>query len=313
MAEWNILLTDGLEDNGQALLRHAARVDDRDGIREDELLQIAENYDAMIIRGRTKVNAEVMTAARRLKVVGRSGVGVDNIDLEAAKAHQVLVVNTPTATSVAVAELAVGLMLALARAIPKGDAGMKKGEWLKKQLLGNELNGKTLGVIGMGHIGSAVATRASAFNMEVLGYDPFLPPDVIGSRSAQPVSLDELLASADFITLHIPLNEETHNIISGEKIQKMKLGARIISTARGGLIDEQALLDALNSGHIAGAGLDVFAQEPPGTTDLVTHPNVIAVPHIGAQTVEAQERAAVEISHEVLAALRGEPLRWRVS
>jgi D-3-phosphoglycerate dehydrogenase len=311
MPNYRILLTDGLDASAQAVLR-SCDVDDRSGISADDLARIIADYDALIVRGRTKVTASLLDAATRLKVVGRAGVGVDNIDLAAAKAHGVTVVNAPVSTTLAVAELTFGLLLALARELPRADAGMKQGAWLKKELEGVELSGKTLGILGMGRIGAEVARRARAFGMEVLGYDPLLTPEEIRGRVADPVDRDELLARADFISLHLPLTPETRNLLDADQFAKMKDGARIVCAARGGIIDESALLAALESGKIAGAALDVFASEPPGATDLVKHPRVIATPHIGAQTVEAQSRAAEDIAREILHALRGEKLRWKV-
>lgn len=308
----SILLTDGLSENGQAILRAAGQVDDRSGIPADELLGTIAQYDALIVRGRTKVTAEVLEAGTRLKVVGRAGVGVDNIDLAAARARGVIVVNAPQATTISVAEHTLALMLALARRIPAADRSMKAGEWAKKRLIGSELYGKTLGIIGTGRIGGAVAQRAAAFRMKVIGYDPYLTEEQIRQNGAVPVSLDELYARADYISLHIPLSEQTRGLIDAAAIARMKPGVRLICTARGGVIEEDALLEALESGQVAGAGLDVFAQEPPGATPLVAHPNVVAAPHIGAQTREAQARTAEDIANEVLRALRGEELRWKI-
>jgi len=246
-------------------------------------------------------------------VIGRAGVGVDNIDLKAAKKHNVTVVNAPSSTTVAVAELAFGLLLALAREIPRADATMKQGEWLKKQLEGIELNGKTLGVIGFGRIGMEVGKRAAAFGMNVITYDPNVSEDELQHAGIEPVSVQDLFAWSDFISLHLPLNVQTRDLIGPLAFSQMKEGVRIVSTARGGIIDESALFHALNSGKVAGAALDVFEKEPPGLTELVSHPRVIATPHIGAQTAEAQSRAAEDIASEVLAALRGESLRWKVA
>lgn len=312
MTSWKVLITDGLNEKGQAILRNECQVDDRNDIQADELQQVIGDYDAMIVRSRTKVTAEVFDAAKQLKVVGRAGVGVDNINLAAAASHGVRVVNAPQSTSVAVAELALGLMLSLARSIPTADSSMKDGQWLKKELKGVEINGKTLGIIGMGNIGSALATRAAALEMHVLGYDSLLTSEVIIQRHAEPVTLDELYTRSDYISLHIPLTDETRNMINGQSLAKMKRGVRIICTARGNIIDETALLGALESGQVAGAALDVFSKEPPGLNALVAHPKVIATPHTGAQTAEAQVRAAVDMATEILAALKGEPLRWRI-
>ncbi len=313
MSAWKILLTDGLEKNGQEALRKFAQVDDIKGITADDLLKVVGEYDALIVRGRTKVTEPVFAAGKNLKVVGRAGVGVDNIDLNAAKAHKVTVVNSPTATTLAVAELAMALMLSAVREIPRGDAAMKAGNWLKKEMEGTELWHKTLGVIGFGRIGAAVAKRAAAFDMDIIGYDPLIPAEEILKRGGKPVSFDELLAKADIITLHIPLDAGSKNLLNAEAFAKMKNGVIIICAARGGVIDEAALLAALESGKVAASGLDVFTAEPPGVTPLVSHPKVICVPHIGAQTQEAQVRAADDIASEVLAALKGDTLRWKVA
>ncbi len=310
---WKVLLTDGLEENGKEILRAKAQVSDQPGITAEDLLKVAGEYDAIIVRGRTKVIPAVFDAAPGLKVVGRAGVGVDNIDLAAAKSHNVTVVNSPLATTLAVAELAIGLMFAVSREIPRADAAMKNAKWLKKELEGVELNGKTLGVIGFGRIGSATAKRAEAMGMKIIAYDAKLTAEEIRTRGGNPVSLDELFAQSDFITLHVPLTNDTRGIINADAISKMKDGVRLICAARGGVVDEAALLDALNSGKVAAAGLDVFATEPPGESALAAHPHVVATPHIGAQTVEAQARAAADIATEVLAALNGETLRWRVA
>lgn len=313
MAAWKILLTDGLEEKGLALLRASAEISNQNNISADDLLKVIGEYDALIVRGRTKVTPAVFDAGKNLKVVGRSGVGVDNIDLNAAKAHGVTVVNAPIATTVSVAELTMGLMLSIIREIPRADAGLKGGKWLKKELEGVELFQKTLGVIGFGRIGVAVAVRAAAFGMKILGYDPLIPADEIAKRGGQPVSFDELLAQSDFITMHLPLTTSSKNMLNADAFAKMKPGVRIVCAARGGVIDEEALLAALESGKVAAAGLDVFTVEPQGQTALATHPRVVCTPHIGAQTIEAQSRAAEDISNEVLAALAGQPLRWKVA
>lgn len=313
MEKMRVLLTDGLEESGQALMRQTTEVDDRTGITADDLLAVIGGYDALIVRGRTKVTQAVFAAGKKLKVVGRAGVGVDNIDLQAAKAAGVTVVNSPLATTDAVAELTLGLMLAVVREIPRADHSMKEGKWLKKEFEGGELSGKTLGIIGMGRIGAGVGKRAAAFGMKLIGYDPLVDAGETKKRGAEPVSLDELCRQADMITMHIPLTPDTKNILSEKAFGLMKKGVYIVCAARGGVIDEAALLDALNSGKVAGAALDVFAAEPPGMTDLVAHPKVICTPHIGAQTVEAQGRAANDISSEILKALNGEPLRWKVA
>lgn len=312
MPSWKILIADGLNENGQSLLRAAAKVDDCTGISPEELLKEIGDYDALVVRSRTRVTPAVFDAAGRLKVVGRAGVGVDNIDLAAATRHGVTVVNAPLSTTLAVAEQTLALMLALARQIPRADAAMKAGQWVKKELEGVELYGKVLGIVGLGRIGAEVARRAAAMGMVVLGYDALLPEEVIRRRGAEPVPLSELYARADFISLNVPLTPETRGMVNGQSLGAMKRGVRLVCTARGGIIDETDLLGALETGQVAGAALDVFSKEPPGLTALVAHPNVVATPHVSAQTAEAQSRAAEDIAHEVLAALRGEALRWRV-
>jgi D-3-phosphoglycerate dehydrogenase len=312
MTSWKVLITDGLSDKGIAILSSAAQVDNKPDISADDLLKVAAEYDAMVVRGRTKVTAAVFDAATLLKVVGRAGVGVDNIDLTAARSHSVTVVNAPKSTSLAVAELAIAMMFALARMLPKADATMKQGQWIKKQLEGIELNGKTLGIVGMGNIGTALAQRASALGMNVIGFDSLVSPDEIKKRGAEPVGLSELYGNADFISFHLPLTPESKGMVNGQVFAQMKHGVRIVDAARGGIIDETSLLAALESGQVAAAALDVFTTEPPGLTALIAHPNLVATPHIGAQTEEAQDRAAEDIASEVLNALRSEPLRWKI-
>jgi D-3-phosphoglycerate dehydrogenase len=312
-SSWTVLITDGLKDSAIGILEKAATVDARPDISAEDLLKAVPSADALIVRGRTKVTADVFAAASRLKAVGRAGVGVDNIDLKAAKEKNVAVVNAPQSTSVAVAEHTFALLLSLARHVPTADAGLRRGEWLKKKLQGFELSGKTLGIIGMGRIGEHVAKRAAGFNMTCLGYDPLIPSEEIAKRGAQPTELTALLNRADIITLHVPLTPETRGLINAERFAQMKQGARIVCTARGNVIDETALLAALESGQIAGAALDVFAVEPVVDSPLVKHPQVVCTPHIAAQTNEAQERAAQDIAEEILTVLRGEKPRWRVA
>lgn len=313
MSEYTVLIADKLApEAAEALEKGGAAVQERAGIEAAELLESIPSVHGLIVRGRTQVTAQLLEAATQLKAVARAGVGVDNIDLDAARSHGVAVVNTPTSTSQAVAEHSLALMLSLVRQVPQGDARMKAGEWPKKALMGAELAGKTLGIIGVGHIGRLVAGRAAAFDMQVLGYDPFISAEDLKQRGVEPVSLDELYAQADLITLHLPLNDDTRGLLGAEALAQMKAGVYIICAARGGVIDEDALLAALDSGQVAGAALDVFATEPPGATPLVGHPNVVATPHIGAQTGEAQTRAALDAAEELLAALEGRPLRWQV-
>jgi D-3-phosphoglycerate dehydrogenase len=310
---WTVLITDGLQESAVAILEKAATVQNRPDISADDLMKALAGVQAIIVRGRTKVTADVFAAAPDLKVVGRAGVGVDNIDLKAAKAKNVVVVNAPQSTTIAVAEHTLALLLSLARQIPLADSGLRRGEWLKKKLEGFELSGKTLGIIGMGRIGSFVAARAAGFGMTCVGYDPLLSNDEIAKRGAQPADLNTVLRRADVLTIHVPLSAETRGMINAERLGRMKHGAYIICTARGNIIDEAALLAALESGQIAGAALDVFATEPVTDFTLVKHPKVVCTPHVAAQTAEAQERAARDIAEEILTVLRGETPRWRVA
>lgn len=304
---YRILVRDGIAPKGIELLETKAEV-----IEEGDLEELG-SVDAVIVRSRTKMPREaIMKAAPRLRVIGRAGVGVDNIDLQAAKEAGVVVVNAPQASSIAVAEHALALMLALSRKIPFADSSMRRGEWAKKQCRGVELFGKTLGLIGLGRIGAELGMRAKALGMQVLGYDAFLKAEEITACGAQAASKDELLRQSDYISLHVPLTKETRDLIDSAAIARMKQGAFLICTARGGIVNEAALLWALNAGRLGGAALDVFLQEPPGESPLIQHPNVISTPHIAAQTAEAQERAGIDIAMEVLAALNGETLRWRV-
>ncbi len=313
MPAWNILISDGLEQKGQEILRAAAQVDDLPDISASQLLTVIAGYDALVVRSRTKVTSALLQAASRLRVVGRAGVGVDNIDLQAAEERGVVVVNAPKATTISVAEQTLGLMFALARRIPWADAAVKRGEWPKKDLMGVEVCGKTLGVIGFGNIGQAVAQRARCLGMQVVVNSPQLTPEEVRQQGAELIDLLELFERADFITLHVPLDQTTRNLIDAKAFARMKPGVRLICTARGGVINEAALLDALNSGQVAGAALDVFVQEPASSNPLVAHPNLIATPHVSGQTSDAQERVAEDIAAEVLNALRGEALRWRVT
>ncbi|HEY5119115.1 MAG TPA: hydroxyacid dehydrogenase [Anaerolineales bacterium] len=310
---WTVLITDGLQESAIAILEKASAVQNRPDISPDDLMKALTGVQAIIVRGRTKVTADVFTAAPDLKVVGRAGVGVDNIDLKAAKGKNVVVVNAPQSTTIAVAEHTMALLLSLARQVPLADSGLRRGEWLKKKLEGFELSGKTLGIVGMGRIGSFVAARAAGFGMICVGYDPMLSNDEIAKRGAQPADLANILRRADVLTLHVPLSPETRGMINAEQMSRMKHGAYILCTARGNIIDETALLAALESGQIAGAALDVFATEPVTDSPLVKHPKVVCTPHIAAQTAEAQERAARDIAEEILTVLRGDTPRWRVA
>jgi D-3-phosphoglycerate dehydrogenase len=307
-----ILVSDGLSEDGLAQLRTGGEVTVSPKITAEELLAALPEYHALVVRSRTKVNAKVIEAGKNLKVVGRAGVGVDNIDVAAAVAKGVVVVNSPLAASVSVAEHTLGLMLALARLIPAADASLKQGKWEKSAFVGGELNGKTLGLLGIGRIGAETAKRAAAFGMAILAYDPYLNAGQIRQRGAEPASFDDVMARSDYVSLHLPFTVETKGMLGATQLAKMKKGARLICAARGGVVDEDALRAALDSGQLAGAALDVFTAEPPPPGSIAAHPKVVATPHVGAQTHEAQSRAGLMIAEEVLAALQGKELRWRV-
>jgi D-3-phosphoglycerate dehydrogenase len=312
MTDYRVLVADGLSEAGLSVLRRGAEVTASPKISADELRQALPGYHALVVRSRTKVTAGLLEAGPALRVVGRAGVGVDNIDVAAALARGIVVVNSPLAATTAVAEHTLALMLALARQVPAADAALKQGRWEKSAFMGTELSGKTLGLLGLGRIGAAVAVRATAFGMTVLAFDPYLDPDQVRSRGAGPAGLDEVLAQADYLSLHLPLTAETRGLLGASALARMKPGARLVCAARGGVVDEAALREALDAGRLAGAALDVFEHEPPPPGSLAAHPRVIATPHIGAQTAEAQACAGEMVAQEVLAALRGGPLRWRV-
>lgn len=312
MANLKIIVSDGLAEAGLSLLRSVGEVDNNPKITADELIELLPEYAALVVRSRTKVSASVIEAGNQLKVIGRAGVGVDNIDVQAAITHGITVVNSPMAATIAVAEHTLGLMLSLARLIPAADASIKDQKWEKSAFMGSELSGKTLGLVGMGRIGSQVAILAQAFGMRVIALDPFISADDIRKRGVHPASFQEVLETSDYISLHLPLTSATYSMIGQAEFNLMKRGTRLVCAARGGVIDEEALKSALDSGDLAGAALDVFASEPPQPGSIAEHPKVIATPHIGAQTVEAQKRAGVAIAEEVVAVLQGKEPRWRV-
>ncbi len=312
MEKFKVLLTDGLQQPGKDLLSEKNEFTDQKGISPEDLIKTLPAYDAVIVRGRTKMTRQVIESSDKLKVIGRCGVGVDNIDLEAAKENNVIVVNAPVATTTSVAELTMGLIFSLAREIPRASAGMKNAEWLKKSLVGMELCGKALGIIGYGRIGAMVGKLATATGMRINAYDPILKPETTFVDGGEILPFEHVLKSSDFITIHTPFNKETHHMINDQTIAMMKDGVRLVCAARGGIIDESALLHALQSGKVAGAALDVYETEPPGNQDLISHPNLIATPHIGGQTADAQLRASIDIASEVLAALNCEELRWKI-
>jgi D-3-phosphoglycerate dehydrogenase len=299
-----ILVSDPLSDAGIALLRKAGHdVADRPGIKGEELAEAIGRADALIVRGATRVTAELIRRAADLRVIGRAGVGVDNIDIEAAEARGIEVLTAAEASTVTVAEHTLALLLALARRVPRAQSSIAAGKWERSGLTGFELAGKVLGLVGLGRIGSAVAERAGSFRMRIVGTDPARSPASCKARGIEWLPLDEVLSVSDVVSLHVPLEPGTRGLMDARALALMKPGAVLVNTSRGGVVCEAALLEALDSGRLAGAALDVFAEEPPKGSRLVGHPGVVATPHVGSQTVEAQERVALSIAEKVVAAL----------
>jgi len=295
-----VLIADKLSPAALEIFKQrGVEADVKTGLSKEELLKIVDQYDGLAIRSNTKVTADVIKAAKKLKVVGRAGIGVDNVDIPAATAAGVIVMNTPFGNSITTAEHAVAMMMALARDLPAANASTQAGKWEKNRFMGTELYGKTLGLIGAGNIGSIVADRAKGLKMKVVAFDPYLSAERAADLGVEKVELNDLLARADFITLHTPLTNDTRNIISADAIAKMKKGVRIVNCARGGLVDEAALKAALDSGHVAGAALDVFEEEPAKSNVLFGNEKVIATPHLGASTAEAQENVALQVAEQI--------------
>ncbi len=295
-----VLISDKMDPRAAQIFRERGiEVDEITGKTKDELIAMIGDYDGLAIRSATKVTADVIAAAKNLKVVGRAGIGVDNVDIPAASAAGIVVMNTPFGNSITTAEHAIALMFALARQLPEADLSTQAGKWEKNRFMGVELTSKTLGLIGAGNIGSIVADRARGLKMKVVAYDPFLTPERAVDMGVEKVKLDELLSRADFITLHTPLTNETRNILSAEALAKTKKGVRIINCARGGLIDEVALKAAMDSGQVGGAALDVFVEEPATQSPLFGTPNFISTPHLGASTSEAQVNVAIQVAEQL--------------
>jgi D-3-phosphoglycerate dehydrogenase len=308
--KFRVLISDEMSPRAAEILAAspAVQVDVRFGLTAGDLKAVIADFDGLLVRSRSKVTADVIEAGKRLKIIGRAGIGVDNIDVSAASRRGIIVENAPSGNAVTTAEHALCLLLSLARHIPQATASMKAGKWEKNKFSGTEIMGKTLGVVGLGNIGRIAADRARGLKMKVLAYDPFIGREAAARLGVELVDLDELFARADFLTVHTPLTNETRGLIGTAALAKMKRGALIVNAARGGVVDEEALLAALESGHIGGAALDVFAQEPPDAGSvLVGHPRVICTPHLGASTEEAQEKVAVEVAEQLAAfAERGE-------
>jgi D-3-phosphoglycerate dehydrogenase len=297
-----VLVSDNLHQSGVDIFANNPNIEVvvKTGMAPEELLQVVQDVNGLVIRSATKVTKAVIEAAKHLKVVGRAGTGLDNVDIPEATKHGVVVMNTPGGNTVTTGEHAISMMLALARNIPQAAHSMREGRWEKKRFQGREVYNKTLGIIGMGRIGTVVATRAQGLKMRILGYDPFVKKEMVTSCGVEMVSLDELFARSDFITLHTPKTKDTAHVINRDAFKKMKKGVMIVNCARGGLIDEAALVDALQEGIVAGAALDVFEQEPPVGSPLVLMGNVICTPHLGASTEEAQENVAVAIAEQMV-------------
>ncbi|WP_007024735.1 phosphoglycerate dehydrogenase [Saccharomonospora iraqiensis] len=301
-----VLLAEKLAESAVSVFGDEVEVRHVDGTDRAALLEAVKEADALLVRSATKVDAEVLAASDRLKVVARAGVGLDNVEVPAATERGVLVVNAPTSNIVSAAEHAVALLLSVLRRVPAADQTLRGGEWKRSSYTGVELNGKTVGVVGFGKIGQLVATRLGAFDTELLSYDPYASASRAGQLGVELVELDELLRRADIITIHLPKTPETKGLIDATALSKIKKGAIVVNAARGGLVDEDALAEAVRDGRVGGAGVDVFAEEPTTSSPLFDLPNVVVTPHLGASTHEAQDRAGTDVAHSTLAALRGD-------
>lgn len=308
-----VLVSDPIARDGIDALAGCADVDVKIGIAPDELLRIIGDYDALIVRSETKVTAEVVAAADKLLVIGRAGAGVDNIDVDAATKRGIIVVNTPQGNTISAAEHTIALMLSLSRYIPQANASLKGGKWERQRFMGVEVRGKTLGIIGLGQIGSEVARRARGLEMRVLANDPFVSDERAQSLIVEMVSLEELLKRSDYIAIHTALTPQTRGLLGEKELRLVKPGARIINAARGGIVDEEALYNAVEEGRLAGAAVDVFSKEPAVDNILFKSDRIIVTPHLGASTAEAQERVAIDIAEQVAAIFRGEPPAYSVN
>jgi D-3-phosphoglycerate dehydrogenase len=309
-----VLVCDPIAEAGIARLREVAEVDVKTGLSPDQLRSIIGEFEALAVRSETKVTADILAEARKLRIIGRAGVGVDNIDVKAATERGIVVVNSPEGNTVAAAELTVAMLLSLARNIPQADASLRQGRWDRKKFVGAEVYGKILGVIGLGKIGGEVARRARAFEMAVIAYDPFATEEKAAEYGAELVPLEEIYRKSDFITLHVPLNDATRGMIGAEQLATMKPGVRLVNCARGGIIDEAALAQAILSGHVGGAAIDVFSKEPVDPANpLLALPQCVVTPHLGASTEEAQVNVAIDIAEQIADVLKGKPARAAVN
>ena len=308
-----ILVAEPIAAEGVALLRTSHEVDERPGLGRDELCAILPDYDALIVRSQVKVDAGLIAAGTRLVVIGRAGVGVDNVDLDAATRAGIMVVNAPTGNTIAAAEHTLALLYGLARRTAPADASLRRGEWKRAQFTGLELRGRTLGIVGLGKIGQAIAARALAMEMTVVAVDPFVTAEQAANHGVELVDFDGMLARADVVTVHVPLTRSTRGLIGREAIARLKPGSIVLNVARGGVIDEAAVADALRSGQLGGAGIDVFEHEPPTDSPLLDAPNTLLTPHLGASTAEAQILVAEEVAAQVLDVLDGRSARYAVN
>jgi D-3-phosphoglycerate dehydrogenase len=308
-----ILVAEQIAPEGVALLRAQHDVDERQGLSPAELCEILAGYDALVVRSQVKVDAAVIAVGTRLQVIGRAGVGVDNVDLEAATRAGITVVNAPTGNTIAAAEHTLALLYGVARKIAAADASVRRGEWKRTQFTGLELRGRTLGIVGLGKIGQAIAARARAMEMAVLASDPYVTAEQAAHHGVDLVALDELLARADVVSIHVPLSRATRGMIGAKQLARMKPGAILLNVARGGVVDETAVAAALTAGTLAGAGIDVFEHEPPADSPLLHAPNTLLTPHLGASTAEAQVAVAEEIADQVLDVLAGRSARYAVN
>ena len=308
-----ILVVEPLAAEGLELLRRHHEVDEKLDLRREELAAILPEYDALVVRSQVKVDAELIAAGTRLVVIGRAGVGVDNVDLEAATRAGIVVVNAPTGNTIAAAELTLALLFGLARRVAAADASMRRGEWKRSALTGTELRGKTLGIVGLGKIGQAIASRAGALQMTVIGSDPFVTQEQAASFGVELVAFDDLVRRSDAITVHVPKTKATSGLINAKVIDRMKPGVLLLNVARGGIIDEADLAQALRDGKVAGAGIDVYNTEPPTGSPLLDAPNTLLTPHLGASTAEAQVAVAEEVAEQILDVLDGRSARYAVN
>jgi len=308
-----ILVADKIAQDGIDMLSQYAQVDVKTKQKPEQIVPVIGDYEAIIVRSQTQVTADVIAAGRKLQVIGRAGVGVDNIDLEAATNCGVIVVNAPTGNTISAAEHAIALMLALSRNIPQANASLKSCQWRRSDFMGTEVKGKTLGIVGLGNVGAEVARRAHGLEMKLIGSDPFVSAERAASLHVELVPLEQLYKQADFITLHVPLNDSTKNLINDKVLATVKPTARIVNTARGSLIDEKALTKAIEEKRLAGAAIDVFPSEPCTESILFGYDNIIVTPHLGASTTEAQTLAATEVAKQVIDVLNGQPARYAVN